>query len=372
MTKLDSFSDGERAILATVVDVLGSGYRRPGAKMLIAENGTAYGTVSGGCLEADVLARAKKLLKSGESEVLTYDTTTGPVDSVFSLNMGCSGIVRILIEPVEKDEILFRSWRLAHSNRQRQLIATLISAENNQPVGGRIYYNYDKNIAFQNLPKSLESSDEILDLCSKFFDNNEPAQTFEFELGDGNVEIFYENIEPPLNLFIFGAGFDAVPLAVIAKNLGWRVSIVDHRPAFATSERFPGADEIIVSPIEDIAEMINPDHESVAVVMTHNYEKDRGILRYLLKRGLSYIGALGPKKRTESLLEELKAGGLKLEDSELERLHAPVGLDIGADTPEAIALSIAAEIRAVLAARNGGFLRDRNGPIYERRGESNA
>lgn len=365
ISKLKTFSPEEKNILATVVDLKGSGYRLPGAKMLIAENGDAFGTVSGGCLESDVLERAQKILKTGKAEILTYDTT-GKADSVFSLNMGCNGIVSILIEPIKAENLLFKSWKTAIEKRKRQTIATLISTDSDIQIGGRIFYSKDADFKYENLPEFIEDVEKIKDFCLAFFEQNDSAKTFEFENEKGKLEFFFENINPPLNLMIFGAGYDAIPLADFAKSLGWRVSVVDHRGAFATKERFPKADEITISHPEDLPEKLDFDQDSVAVVMTHNYEKDREITKFLLKKNLRYVGALGPKRRTEKLLGELKAEGFEFSENELEKLHAPIGLDIGADTPEAIALSIVAEIKSVLSNRKGGFLREREGSIYGR------
>lgn len=365
INKLQTFAPEEKNILATVIDLKGSGYRLPGAKMLIAGNGDAFGTVSGGCLESDVLERAQKILETGKAEILTYDTTENR-DSVFSLNMGCNGVVSILIEPFAADSKLFETWQTAIEERKRQMIATLVSTDAEISIGGRIYYNDGGEFYFENLPEAFEDLQEIRDLCINFFETDEAAKTFEFEDENGRFEFFFENINPPLRLLIFGAGYDAIPLADFAKNLGWRVSVADHRAAFATPERFPAADEIIISHPENLTEKLNFDQASAAVVMTHNYEKDREIMKFLLAQDLQYIGALGPKRRTEKLLEELKAEGFEIEDSKLENLYAPIGLDIGADTPEAIALSIVAEIRSVLANRTGGFLRERKGSIYGR------
>ncbi len=365
INKLKTFSPEEKNILATVIDLKGSGYRLPGAKMLIAGNGDAFGTVSGGCLESDVLERARKILKTGKAEILTYDTTENR-DSVFSLNMGCSGVVSILIEPVNAGNILLERWQNAIEQRKRQMIATLVSTDSEIQIGGRIFYKESGQFYFDNLPDFFKDFREIKKFCIKFFENNEAAKTFEFEDENGRFEFFFENIDPLLQLLIFGAGFDAIPLADFAKSLGWRVSLIDHRAAFATKERFPKADEIIVSHPEDLNGNLTVKKDAVAVVMTHNYEKDRKIIKFLLKWKLRYIGALGPKRRTEKILEELKAEGFDLENSKLENLYAPIGLDIGADTPESIALAVIAEIKSVLSKRRGGFLRERKGSIYGR------
>ncbi len=374
--QVNSQNSESPAILATVVDLLGSGYRLPGAKMLITENGEAFGTVSGGCLESDVLERAQKVLKTGEAEVLTYDTT-GNDESVFSLNMGCNGVVRILIEPFRADSLLVESWKNAIEKRERQTVGTIISGNANLKIGGRVFYSKAEQFRFESAEGTSENLAELESICRDFFDSAKTSETVELNgktdlqsVSPANetrkCEIFFENIDPPLNLIIFGAGFDAIPLADFAKSLGWRVSVVDHRPAFASRERFVGADEIIAAHPENLAENLKIDKESVAVLMTHNFAKDREIMKHLLNFDLKYVGMLGPKRRTERLFEELKAEGIDVAESKLQNVYAPIGLDIGADTPEAIALSIIAEIKSVLRGRKGGFLRDRDGSIYGR------
>jgi xanthine/CO dehydrogenase XdhC/CoxF family maturation factor len=360
-------SAATRTVLATVVDVKGSSYRLPGARMLVGENGEIIGTVSGGCLEADVLERAARVLQTGEPEVFTYDTTAQE-NSVFSLNMGCRGVIRILLEPIDDKSTLLQSWKIAFDRQERQFVATLISVENSSdvPLGGKIFYSEVEQFYFEHLPNFLESSAELLRDCEEFFTENGQAQTKEFQTEKGIFEFFFEIVEPPVNLIVFGAGFDALPLAELAKNLGWRLTLVDHRAAFASRERFPKADRIILSRPESIGENLRIDENTVAVVMTHNYEHDKRILRFLLNSNSRYVGALGPKRRTENILAEWRRAGEDFSAAQLEKLYAPIGLDIGADTPEAIALSIVAEIKSVLAKRAGGFLRERKGSIYNR------
>lgn len=358
-------SDGDKAILATVVDVVGSGYRRPGARMLIDENGYSIGTVSGGCLEADVLERAKKVLQTNEPTVITYDTTQDE-NSVFGLSMGCRGIVRILLEPfTTENKISFLDViQEAFDLRIPQFIGTIISSNADFFVGGRIFYSDDyEQFDFQNLPNAVENFEELKADCVNFYRQRNAAEIRKYNIGEKTFEMFFENVNPPLNLLLFGAGYDAIPLINFAKEIGWRVTAIDHRPAFANAERLPEADEIIVSSSEDLSDAVFNDENSVGVIMTHNYERDRNILRRLLHSKCKYIGALGPKKRTEKLLEEI---GENFSAEQLVRLHAPVGLDIGAASPEAIALSIAAEIQSVLSGREGGFLRNRKGSIYAR------
>jgi len=363
LKKIAAFAPGEKAVLATVVEVKGSSYRRAGARMLIGENGETIGTVSGGCLEADVLERAKKVLQTGAAQVFTYDTTEAE-DSVFSLNMGCRGVIRVLLEPIEKESFPVRVLQIAAERRERQFIATLISPDNNSFVGGRIFYDAAEQFYFENLPNILEASKELINDCLDFFMHGKSAEMREYQTEKERFELFFENVNPPLNLLLFGAGYDAIPLAGFAKDLGWRVTIIDHRTAWANAERFPGGDEIIVSRAGNLDENLFSDKTSVAVVMTHNYEADREILSRLLDSSCQYIGALGPKKRTENLIMELRQAGKTFDEAKLKRLYAPVGLDIGAETPEEIALAIIAEIRSVLSKRSAGFLRSRNGGIH--------
>ncbi len=263
--------------------------------MLILKNGDTFGTISGGCLEADVLERATKVLASGNSEIFTYDTT-GDENSVFSLNMGCRGVIEILLEPVDKESELIAKMRTAYEDR--------------------------------------EASDDF---------------------------------ETPVAVLLFGAGADAVPLVNIASELGWQITVHDHRPAFLTEERFPSARELVLQNVDEPPGEIFADDRTAGVIMTHNYARDRFILPALLESNAFYIGALGPKRRTEQLLEEIAENGKVFSFDQLKRLFGPVGLDIGADTPESIALSIIGEIQSVLKNRNGGNLRDRVGSIYDRK-----
>ena len=350
------------AVLATLVDVQGSGYRLAGARMLIDGKGTSIGMVSGGCLEADILERAKEVRKTGKPAVVSYDTTKDDT-SVFGLGMGCRGVVRVLLEPTRNNDAL-DFIRTCFNRREKGTITTLISKTVNVelPLAAKIFSPHSHRKSFAEL-NGLSAS-VSRDAAAAMRENRSRSVTYRD--GDGSLEFFHEVINPPAAILIFGAGHDAVPLARFAANLGWKISVIDHRPAWAAAERFPEADEVIVSRPESIADDVFADANSVAVVMNHNYDIDLAIIRRLLGSTCRYIGVLGPKDRTKKLLDGLRAGGENFGDTQLEKLYAPVGLDIGATTPESIALAIIAEIQAVLSGRDGGFLKNRQAPIYDR------
>ena len=362
LVKISQFAPDEKAILATVVDVQGSGYRRAGARMLIDAAGKSIGTVSGGCLEADVSERAKKVLQTDVPTVVIYDTTQDE-NSIFGLGMGCRGVIRVLLESVTKESNVLKSFDSVIKNREMEVVATLIAGENNVNVGGRVFYNHIEQFNFVNLPNSFENLESLKADCLKIYAGENKSAVETYQTATGATEFFIERIAPPLNLLVFGAGFDALPVVRFAKELGWRVCVIDHRAAFANQERLPEADEIFVARVEGLDEKLFNDDNSVAVVLTHNYELDREILYRLLNSKCRYIGALGPKKRMENLIQEMRDEKRKFDERNLEKIHAPVGLDIGAETPEEIALAVVAEIKTALSNRRGGFLRERNGSI---------
>lgn len=357
LKRIEEADSGEKLLLATVVEVKGSSYRLPGAKMLIDASDNVFGMISGGCLEADILERSKQLREKGEPMLFLYDTTKND-ESVFSLNMGCQGIIRVFLEPINKDSLLFKALSSSVKARKSLVVATVVDSADKTLVGKRVFCDQEK---------TLEGTDGSLAnleaKAKKFFQSNENACLKQEKVGETECEVFYEKILPPLKLLVFGAGYDAISLVEIASSIGWSVSVVDYRPAFATKERFPTADEIKISRAEHLDDAIFHGENVACIIMTHNYEQDRLLLNRALRSDCFYVGLLGPKKRAERLLEEL---GEKFSDEEIAKLYSPVGLDIGAKTPETIALSIIAEIEAVSNGRCGGFLRDRKGSIYGR------
>ena len=350
---IDNGPEDAEPVLATVVDVQGSSFRPAGAKMLILKDGTPVGTVSGGCLEADVLERAAKVRETGTPALQTYDTRKDD-ESVFSLNMGCRGIVKILMEPARGNDLI-AFFRDNISLKRDGVVAT--SIRENAP-GRRVI------VDSAGLRCSSFETPEMTHQAVAAADRFLTAKRSGLE-NVGGDDLFFEYVAPPVELFVYGAGADAVPLADFAHELGWIVRVVDHRESYANRERFPNVDEVVVTRRESLVEESNPGPNALAVVMTHNFDTDREVLGSLLKSNVRYIGQMGPKARTSRLLDELREKGLDAAHDTGDRLHGPVGLDIGATTPEGIALSIVAEIQTFLGGREGGFLRNRDGSIYD-------
>ena len=355
---VDGLDAGERAVLATVVDLQGSGYRLPGARMLIWSDGRTVGTVSGGCLEADVLERSNRVLADGRPEIFTYDTT-GDENSVFSMNMGCRGVIRILVEPIDKNSPLIAALRRVWERREGVTIVTLISGENE--IGSRYFWSTEAGFLRPSAPEMLIDTAQAFDQFYSHAKGTDHAVA-ELDLSRGRFEAFFERLSPPVKLMIYGAGADAVPLARLGYELGWQVTVADHRTAYLTDERFPTAQEL---KLEDrvLAVNVDADHRSAIAIMTHNFDRDRLILPAALVSPAFYVGVLGPKSRSQQLLDEIFNDPGILPPG---RLYTPIGLDIGGHTPESIALAIVAEIQSVLRSRSGGHLREREGSIYER------
>ena len=362
--RVSAFAAAERAVLATVIDVRGSGYRLPGARMLIRADGESFGTVSGGCLEADVIERAKRVLATGDAEVFTYDTTADET-SVFSLNMGCRGVIRILLETVDNKSPIIANLNESYHERKQIAAAVVVASEvSGVRVGGRVFLGREDPHSFTDTGSLLSKLNGLDDDLLTIFGSDPAFETNEYDVDGGMVEMAFETLEPPVRLLIYGAGADGVPLAAVAGEGGWQAEVYDHRSAFLTKDRFPTADEIVLLD-RDAPFSVDADRRTAIVAMNHNYDRDRAVIPAALESDAFYVGALGPKKRTGQILDELAAGGVIFTDAQLARLFAPAGIDIGADTPEAIA--IVAEIQSVIAKRSGGHLRDREGSIYDRR-----
>lgn len=318
----------EKAALATLVSVQGSSYRRPGARLVVLESGARAGAISGGCLEDDIVLHARQVLSSGLAGVVTYDTTREN-DLIWGTGVGCHGIIRVLIESIAPARPAWVAELSGNLGRRADTELAVV-------VGGAAMARLGTGLA-RDLPPL-------------------PA----------GAEVFRDVVPAPPALTLFGAGDDAQPLVRMAKELGWHVTLIDSRPAYASRERFPLADKIWVASAEQIAPHLELDGKSFVVVMTHRFQEDLSLLRVLLRRPLAYLGLLGARRRTELLFGLLSEGESAATPEQLERVCAPIGLDLGATTPESIALSILAEIQCHRSARVPILLRDRRAPIRVR------
>jgi xanthine/CO dehydrogenase XdhC/CoxF family maturation factor len=354
---------GKASALATVVGVSGSTYRRPGARMLFSESGRVAGLINAACLESDLSERARNVILSGKPELISYDTTSAD-DIVFGLGLGCNGTVEILMEPGTSAAMSKKIVVMKQSieGDKPTVLATVIASDVSKGVHVGDCVTIDScgvvagTIADAHFASMMESDAKTV------ADLPYTQKLYSFE--GGNVRAFIEVVLPPLPLLVFGAGPDAIPLVDAAKLLGWHVTVVDHRPAYATQDNVRGADLVQLAEPEHVPDHVVMTGRHVAVIMTHNFDKDRKLLKILLQSPVQYVGLLGPKSKLQTLLQNLAKEGFHPTRDQLERLHAPIGLDIGAETPEEIAVSIIAEIKAVLGKRSGGFLKDRQGAIH--------
>jgi xanthine dehydrogenase accessory factor len=357
-------TQGRRTALATVVHLEGSSYRRPGARMLVTDEGEAIGAISGGCLEGDALRKALAAIAQGRSKLVTYDTSDEE-DVSIGVQLGCAGIIQVLFEPIDpgRPNNPIELLRSAASLRGHAVLGTLFSLRDRRgPQPGTCLLmgsdgNTQGRCAVEDVSASL-GSDMAAALARR-------TSSFHGYAGaDGEWTAFLEYIQPPVRIVLVGAGNDAMPMMRIADTLGWEVHVVDGRGSHAREDRFVAACQVLVSRPEEALRQIPVDERTAFVLMTHNYRYDLDMLKALLPLNIPYVGVLGPRKRLDRMLEELQSGGHRFSEQELAKLHGPTGLDIGAETAEEIALSVTSEIQAILTGRAGGRLRDRPGGIH--------
>ncbi|MGE0592101.1 MAG: XdhC family protein [Vicinamibacterales bacterium] len=343
---------GEDAVLATVVHVTGSAYRRPGARMLVLRDGRRVGTISGGCLEGDLARKCWWLTESGQPLVRIYDTSDDD-DGSWEFGLGCNGQVHVLLERIRTPEaesaLAFLDGRLR--SRTPAAVATVIATgRSGRAVGDRLLVDA-AGVCGGSLATSALEAVVAGHAARSLADSRSCLARID------DCEAFVEVLAVPPDVVVFGAGDDAVPLVSMARTLGWRVTVADGRPAYATTDRFPGATRLVLLRRGEVPADLDIDQSSVVVMMTHNYPLDRRLLPPLLDRRPRYLGLLGPRARSERLFREI---GVPVPSW----VHAPIGHDIGGDDPAGVALSIAAEVQAVIAGRRGGELRGRLEPIH--------
>ena len=344
----DARKTGQRIAIATVVRVRGSAYRREGARIVVREDGSYECLLSGGCLEPAVAETAAHVLSTGQPVIREYDLEE---DSVWSLALGCTGAVDICIERLEDDPVTNQWLATIGASEAAVLVKSLSGGQ------GRLLVREQDSMG------SLgdDAADrEAIERARARLTATVPVSGTE---RIGRVDVFFDVTLPPPELVVFGAGPDAEPLARLGWELGFAVTVVDVRAAFLTHERFPHA-RLIAEHFSRFHERLALHRRSYAVIMNHHLERDRESLRFALGSSAAYIGALGPRSRFQKLLGGLRDHGVVLDPAQVARVRSPVGLALGAESPEEIAISIIGEILATQRGFDGGFLAGRDGSLH--------
>jgi len=361
-TIIDAFhahqEDEQRTALATVINVDGSSYRRTGARMFVTENGDWVGGISGGCLEGDALRRAKMAIMQDKASVVTYDTTEDDAHQI-GVGLGCNGIIDILITPITEEVVHHPIHVLEKAGRERkpQVLVTVVESDYEVLTKGTVLL-YEDDTSFL---AATGGADALLNEVHTAFAKKK-SHLAELEVEGEPLRCFVEFLPPPIHLIVQGGNYDIYPLLRLGREMGWRLSVIAN-PKKLDRTAFELADDILSSKNEDPPLI---DEYSATILMAHDYKTDLKHLKAMLNSDIPYIGLLGPRKRTLKMYADLAKEDRGLSVADEERIHSPVGLDIGATSPEEISLSILAEIIAHFSGRSGGHLKHREGPIHKR------
>lgn len=344
---------GNKCALATIVHVQGSSYRKSGARMLITENGDLTGAISGGCLEGDALKKALHVMYQNKPMVQTYDTMDDD-DAILGVGLGCNGIIKVLIEPLDPADMSnpMEMIRYLIQNRQAGCIVTVFNTnfESSSLIGTKlaVKHQYDEGIGSIDFLTDFHTLEIILKNTIK----NKEGQWLDFEVDGHKMCAFFQFVPPSIQLLIAGAGIDVVPLAEMAHILGWETIIVDGRPNYINKNPYSASCAIQLAKPEEVLSKINIDEYTYVALMTHNYNYDKKLLSILLDyEVLPYVGMLGSKTKIIRMLDEFKEEGMNISPDQLQKIHSPIGLDIGAENAAEIAVSIIGEIQAKYARK---------------------
>lgn len=359
----DQIPSGVEAALATVVRVEGSSYRRTGARMLVLDNGMWTGGISGGCLEGDALKRARLAINNSKPTLITYDNTDDDPHQI-GVGLGCNGIIDVLFTPLDRSnannpvEILKLCLRESRTTHILVTITHIESGRTSIRAGQVIKYNGPESLAIlESAPIEAELNKTIV---KQILESKSAPVTIKEH--DAHIEAFIEILPPEISVVMMGHQYDVYPMSRLLKELGWRVSICGDILKLNPAIR-EFADTVKAG--ADFDELIIDEYTAI-ILMSHDYKTDKMNLVRSLATPASFIGMLGPRVRSEKIWKELDDSGHSIDPADFQRIHAPVGLDIGAVTPEEIALSLAAGIKASFADRNGTFLKLRQAPIHPR------
>ena len=354
---------GRKGVLATIVSVEGSSYRRPGAKMLVPQDGDGVGSITAGCLEGETLRLADVVIEDGHPRIETFDLTND--EDTWGLGIGCNGVIDLLLEPIDE-----RYLPILDVYESGETVVTLTitgctttdveqwSRTVYRPTSGIQQLNGDPS-----LPRWLfaELSDPIEELAARG-----KSDTLQVKGPSGEVDVFVDVITPPPELVIFGTGRDVDPIVELASRNDFRVTVVGFRSGVDLRERFPEADAHVSTSPANVTDDIDFDADTYSVVATHNFVDDRITVGELVKTATPYVGIVGPRERFDEMLAEFEEAGRTFSESELDAVYTPVGLDLGSESPVQIATSIVSEVLAVSNDRRPQHLKERAGPIHER------
>jgi xanthine dehydrogenase accessory factor len=354
---------GNAVVLATVVRVTGSSYGGVGARMVVNVDGSTVGIVSGGCLETDLAEQAKNVAEENRARIVTYDTRADD-DAAWGLGLGCNGLIDVLLEPLSAREAGHIASLLLGALRSdsASLLASVIEGPPGKDpgVGAHAVFRDDSVETTGNWGDGALLS-AIQSQSDHAFQGGRKGLILEHD----DIHVAFEVISPVVRLLICGSGPDAVPVVRLATELGWDVTVVDHRPVVnAPVERFPGAVMVECGDARHLADSVALTSHTAAVVMSHHYARDLEYVQALLDGRVAYIGILGPRARTERMFSELESDSRQAHASR-DAVFGPIGLDIGGDGPESIALSVISEVSAVMNRRAAGHLRDLEGPLHD-------
>jgi xanthine/CO dehydrogenase XdhC/CoxF family maturation factor/CTP:molybdopterin cytidylyltransferase MocA len=359
-------SQQKNVALATVVHIEGSTYRAPGARMLIRDDGSFTGAISGGCLEGDVLRKALMVMTDLRPALITYDTSDEQGNNGIGVSLGCNGIIRILIEPVyaSDDKNPINLLRVIAKEKTPSLLITFYTPDDrkSKQQGTKILV---KENALLNTPEQLPVEISALNADIKQILAARSSAFIQYD--NSAVCVFFQYIPPNHKIIIAGAGNDAIPLVKMADMLGWDITIVDGRVNYNNADRFPGC-QLLTGSAEETGNNLQADEQTAIVLMSHNYAYDKALLKLAVNSNAIYIGILGPPNKRDKMFEELCAENIVLTDAQKDRVYGPTGLNIGAETAEEIALSIISEIKSVFAGISANAsLRNHKKSVHSRR-----
>ncbi len=335
---------GERIVLATVTATSGSTYSKAGAQMLITGSGQFRGLLSGGCLEGDLVEHARNVLGNGVPKAVRYDMRYRDEDEIWGLGLGCDGAIDIFLQSLDREHEPFAC--IARRVTAREACAYALVIESTVPAlpsGATVIAGAHESDAFS-VPEQHRGT--LIQACRDRLASG-GVDRLRMTLSGATIDVLCTAIPQPVHLLVLGGGPDAVPLVRIARELGWYVTVGDHRRSYVERIAGAGADHALEVVPAELQSALDPNAFDAAVIMSHHLQSDRAYLQALVGSSVSYIGLLGPRARRERLLADLGGSAGKPE----VRVYGPVGLDIGADTPQGIALAIAAEIHTVLKGR---------------------